>query len=61
MCATSARKDVAPDDYRKANREGFPDKIDEIRATLNCPTVSERVQCTAMDSTHAHKFLCFFT
>ena len=25
-------QDVAPEDYRKANREGFIDKIDEIRA-----------------------------
>lgn len=33
-CVPKLAEDVAPDDYTKANREGFPDKIDEIRNTV---------------------------
>ena len=34
-------QDVAPDDYTKANKEGFADKIDDIRMHLS-PTHSSR-------------------
>lgn len=37
-CVPKLAEDVAPDDYTKANKEGFADKIDEIRGepqTLN--------------------------
>ena len=30
-CVPKLAEDVAPDDYTKANKEGFADKIDEIR------------------------------
>ena len=37
-CVPKLAEDVAPDDYTKANKDGFADKIDEIREepqTLN--------------------------
>lgn len=47
-------QDVAPDDYTKANKEGFADKIDDIRTHLSS-THSSRSSRSSRSSQAVHR------
>lgn len=44
-CVPKLAEDVAPDDYTKANKDGFADKIDEIREEPQTLNILDQMTC----------------
>ena len=44
-CVPKLAEDVAPDDYTKANKDGFADKIDEIREEPQTLHILDQMTC----------------